>query len=32
MLARLVKPFDVPHLFVVLREVVEAATREAIGP
>ena len=32
--ARLVKPFDVPHLLVVLREAVEAAaaTREAIGP
>jgi two-component system chemotaxis response regulator CheY len=28
---RLVKPFDVPHLLVVLREVVEAATREASG-
>ena len=32
-MARLVKPFDVPHLFAVLREAVKAAaaTREAIG-
>lgn len=33
-MARLVKPFDVPHLLVVLREVVDAAgaARGAIGP
>ena len=33
-MARLVKPFDVPHLLVVLREAVQAAaaTREAIRP
>jgi CheY-like chemotaxis protein len=33
-MARLAKPFDVPHLLAVLRKAVEAAcaTREAIGP